>query len=156
MAAIDELKQLLNQDVESLRQLAATLTAERDALACSDIQAIETLTRDKNALLDQVRERARQKIRVLVVMGYKPEAGAPSRFLRSAGIEELSSLWAAAEKQLRSCHEINGVNSRVVGHLQQRLSRLTDIFRGSAGQAKLYGASGHQTSLGQRNSLASA
>ncbi|MBS3804083.1 MAG: flagellar protein FlgN [Oleiphilaceae bacterium] len=156
MAAIDELKHLLNEDLTGLRQLAATLAAEKEALAASDIHTIEALTEDKNALLSQVRERAKQKIHALIAMGYKPENGDPSRFIRSAGIEELTSLWTAAEQELKTCHALNGINSRIVGHLQQRLTRLTDIFRGSAGQAKLYGASGQQTSLGQRNSLASA
>lgn len=156
MAAIDELKQLLNDDLTGLRQLAATLTEEKQALADSDIKAIEKLTQDKNLLLGQIRERAKQKIRTLVAMGFKPENGDPSRFIRSAGIDELTSLWLTAEQELRTCHTLNSVNSRIVGHLQRRLNRLGDIFRGSAGQAKLYGASGQQTSLSQRNSLASA
>lgn len=156
MAAIDELKQLLTQDLDSLKQLADLLAAEKTALAASDMAAIEPLTQQKNLLLDQVRDRAKAKIRALVAMGYRPENGEPSRFIRSAGLTDLTTLWSAAEQALRKCQEQNRVNSRVVGHLQQRLSRLTDIFRGSAGQSKLYGASGQQTSLGQRNILASA
>jgi flagella synthesis protein FlgN len=40
--------------------------------------------------------------------------------------------------------------------LQKRLARLTDIFRGGAGQQKLYGAKGEQTSMTSRSILASA
>lgn len=156
MAAIDELKHLLKEDLNGLRQLADILATEKDALATSDLRAIETLTQDKNALLGQIRERAKQKIHALVAMGYKPENGDPSRFIRSAGLADLTGLWLTVDQELKACHALNSINSRVVGHLQQRLTRLTDIFRGSAGQAKLYGASGQQTSLGQRNSLASA
>lgn len=156
MAAIDELKQLLTQDLETLERLAGLLVEEKTALTASDVSAIEPLTQQKNALLDQVRERAKSKIRALVAMGYRPETGDPSRFIRSAGLTELTELWLSAEQALRACQEQNRTNSRIVGHLQQRLSRLTDIFRGSAGHSKLYGATGHQTSLGQRNILASA
>lgn len=156
MAAIDELKQLLTQDLETLERLASLLLEEKTALTASDVAAIEPLTQQKNALLDQVRDRAKSKIRALVAMGYRPETGDPSRFIRSAGLTELTELWASAEQALKQCQEQNRTNGRIVGHLQQRLSRLTDIFRGSAGQSKLYGASGQQTSLGQRNILASA
>lgn len=156
MAAIDELKQLLTQDLDTLERLATLLSEEKTALTASDVSAIEPLTQQKNALLDQVRDRAKAKIRALVAMGYRPETGDPSRFIRSAGLTELTELWSAAEQALKRCQEQNRTNSRIVGHLQQRLSRLTDIFRGSAGQSKLYGATGQQTSLGQRNILASA
>ncbi len=156
MAAIDELKQLLTEDLQTLQRLADILVEEKAALTASDVAAIEPLTQQKNALLDQVRDRAKTKIRVLVAMGYRPQTGNPSQFIRSAGLTELTGLWTEAEQALKQCQEQNRVNGRIVGHLQQRLTRLTDIFRGSAGQSKLYGATGQQTSLGQRNMLASA
>lgn len=156
MAAIDELKQLLTQDLDTLGHLGDLLAQEKTALTASDVSVIEPLTQQKNALLDQVRDRAKSKIRALVAMGYRPETGDPSRFIRSSGLTELTELWSAAEQALKRCQQQNQTNSRIVGHLQQRLARLTDIFRGSAGQSKLYGATGQQTSLGQRNILASA
>lgn len=156
MAAIDDLTQLLNDDIRDLEQLSDTLTAEKAALRGSDINAIEPLTQIKNTLLNQVRERAKQKVHALVAMGYRPDAGAPSQFIRSAGLVDLTALWQRAEKKLAHCQELNGLNGRIITHLQKRLASLTDIFRGSSGQAKLYGASGQQTSLGQRNILASA
>ncbi|WP_404363032.1 flagella synthesis protein FlgN [Marinobacter sp.] len=156
MAPIDELKQLLDEDIQNLRDLTSTLHAEKEALRASDIKAIEPLTQAKNSLLEQVRERAKRKIHLLVAMGYRPQTGEPSQFIRSAGIGELTALWQSAEEELKACKELNGRNGRIVGHLQQRLGRLTDIFRGSAGHAKLYGASGQQTSLGHKNILGSA
>ncbi len=156
MAAIDDLTKLLNDDIRDLDQLNDTLTAEKMALRGSDINAIEPLTQVKNSLLNRIRDRARQKVHALVAMGYRPETGAPSQFIRSAGLTDLTNLWQTAEKKLAQCHELNGLNGRIIAHLQKRLASLTDIFRGSSGQAKLYGASGQQTSLGQRNILASA
>ncbi|WP_166263668.1 flagella synthesis protein FlgN [Marinobacter caseinilyticus] len=156
MAAIDELKQLLIDDAGDLDQLADLLKEEKLMLKGSDIRAVETLTQHKNVILERVRERAKQKIHRLVAMGYRPQNGEPSRFIRSAGMAELTTLWLSAEQRLKTCHQLNTINSRVVSHLQKRLSILSDIFRGSAGQAKLYGAKGQQTNLGQRNILASA
>lgn len=156
MAAIDELKSLLSEDVRQLTQLAELLEQEKASLAGSDIKAIEPLTREKNLLLDQIRERARRKIRLLVDMGYRPESGNPSRFILSAGLSDLNDLWQTADRQLKACQELNSVNGRVIIHLQKRLGRLTDIFRGTAGQQKLYGAQGQQTSVGHTTVLASA
>lgn len=156
MSKHNELKDLLTQDIRQLENLADVLNQEKTCLATSDIQTLDTLTREKNTILDQIRERARQKIRTLVEMGFNPKSGTPSRFIRSAGMDELTALWEEAEHRLQTCQELNGNNGRVLSHLQKRLARLTDIFRGAHGQQKLYGAQGQQTNVPQSNILASA
>ncbi|MCH8497179.1 MAG: flagellar protein FlgN [Marinobacter sp.] len=156
MSTIDDLITLLNQDCNALNILHDLLMQEKDLLRDGEAAGLESLTKEKSVLLEQVREQAKSKIRLLVQMGYRPELGSPSRYIQSSGIAPLMEAWQAAEAALASCQDLNSVNSRVVTHLQQRLGRLTDIIRGSSGQAKLYGASGEQTSIGQRNKLASA
>lgn len=156
MAAIDDLKNLLSQDISQLDTLADILDREKACLASSDLQALNSLTKEKNDLLSAIRERARQKIRTLVQMGYRPESGEPSRFIRSAGLSDLDQLWQDADRKLRACQTLNQTNGRVISHLQKRLSRLTDIFRGSTSQPKLYGAHGEQTTVSSRTVLASA
>jgi flagella synthesis protein FlgN len=44
----------------------------------------------------------------------------------------------------------------VIAHLQKRLLKLTEIFRGATGQDKLYGAKGQEEGVSHRNVLASA
>jgi flagella synthesis protein FlgN len=156
MAAIDDLKTLLSQDISQLGTLADILEREKTCLANSDLRQLEALTKEKNDLLGAVRERAKQKIRTLVQMGYRPESGEPSRFIRSAGFSDLFQLWQEAEQKLRACQTLNQTNGRVISHLQKRLSKLTDIFRGATGQQKLYGAQGQQTTVSSRTVLASA
>lgn len=156
MASIDELKRLLAEDLKDLDEMIQVLTDEKTSLKGSDMTQVEPLTQRKNVLLEQVRARAKRKIHVLVDMGYRPDLGEPSVFIRAAGQAELTRLWSAADTRLKTCQQLNSVNGRIVGHLQRRLGRLTDIFRGTSGQAKLYGASGEQTSLGSRTILASA
>ena len=114
------------------------------------------MTSEKNDLLGAIRERAKQKIRTLVQMGYRPESGEPSRFIRSAGLSDLFQLWQEADQKLRACQTLNQNNGRVITHLQKRLTRLTDIFRGTNGQQKLYGARGDLTTVASRTVLASA
>lgn len=156
MATIDELKDLLSQDIRQLEMLADILQQEKACLSSSDIRKLEALTGDKNALLGQIRERAKQKIRLLVAMGFRPENGAPSRFIRSAGLTDVHALWEEADKRLKDCQELNQTNGKVISHLQKRLSRLTDIFRGVTGHQKLYGAQGEQKAVSHSTILASA
>ena len=156
MSTIDELKDLLSEDIRQLGKLAELLRQEKACLSASDIQQLDELTREKNTLLDQIRDRAGRKIRVLVAMGFNPKAGTPSRFIRSAGMKDLTALWEQAEMQLKECQQHNANNGRVMSHLQKRLSRLTDIFRGASGQQQLYGAQGQQTRVSGTNVLASA
>lgn len=156
MAAVNSLKNLLNDDIRQLNELADLLKTEKEKLAESDIAALEPLTQQKNDLLGQIRERAKRKIHLLVEMGYRPNSGSPSRFIQSSGVEDLIKPWQAAEDAMAACHELNSVNHRVVTHVQKRLARLSDIFRGTSGQQKLYGATGEQTSMNHRTILASA
>ncbi|MCM0612220.1 flagellar protein FlgN [Marinobacter sediminum] len=156
MAAIDDLKDLLSQDVRQLKELANVLQNEKTLLSTSDIRALDSLTAEKNQLLSEIRERAKQKIRTLVAMGYQPDSGEPSRFIHSAGLTELYDLWKEADTQMSECQILNQNNGRVMSHLQKRLARLTDIFRGANATQKLYGAKGEHTSVSSRTVLASA
>jgi flagella synthesis protein FlgN len=156
MAAIDELKDLLSEDIRQLESLADILHQEKVSLSTSDIRTLETLTGEKNTLLGQIRDRAKLKIRLLVSMGFRPENGSPSRFILSAGLSDVYDLWRGADERLKACHQLNSNNGRVVIHLQKRLSRLTDIFRGVTGHQTLYGAQGEQKAVSHRTILASA
>ncbi|KPQ27689.1 MAG: flagella synthesis protein FlgN [Marinobacter excellens HL-55] len=156
MAAIEELKTLLSDDIRQLDILADVLSQEKQVLSSPDITSLQDITTRKNAVLGEIRERAKQKIRLLVSIGYRPDAGEPSRFIRASGQEDLYTLWQTADQKLRGCQDLNLNNGRVVGHLQKRLNKLTDIFRGASAQQKLYGAQGQQTSVSNSTVLASA
>ncbi|QSP94035.1 flagellar protein FlgN [Marinobacter salinisoli] len=156
MAATDDLKHLLNEDVRQLDELADLLANEKACLASSDVPALQPLTEAKSRLLGEIRERAKKKIHLLVAMGYTPQHGAPSQFIQAAGMAEIFELWKQADTQMKACQALNQRNGRVVGHLQKRLGRLKDILRGTATQPKLYGERGERTSVSSRTVLASA
>lgn len=156
MAAVDDLTALLARDAHQLDRLAELLENERTCLAQSDLSALDALAREKNDLLGALSERANLKTRALIRMGYRPEAGDPARFIRSAGFSELLALWQDAENKLQACQALNQTNGRVIGHLQKRLSGLIDIFRGTTGQQALYGAQGQQDTVPNRTILANA
>ncbi len=156
MSSIIDLKELLSRDVQQLQELTDILRKERSCLSSSDLSELQGLTTQKNQILDQIRDRARQKIRVLVALGYQPDKASPSRFIQSTGQTELFELWKQADRQMQECKTLNQNNGRVISHLQKRLSRLASIFRGATGQQKLYGAKGECTTVSGTNILASA
>ena len=156
MAAIDELKELLEQDIRQLSTMANLLSQEQQLLSTSDLQQLQSVTEQKNALLEQIRERAKLKIHALVAMGFRPDSGNPSRFIVALGLTELHQLWQHAEQHLKQCQQLNQNNGRVMAHMQKRLARLSDIVRGASSQQKLYGAGGQHTAISSRTILASA
>lgn len=156
MSNINELKDLLRQDIQQLAALGDLLEQEQTLLSGTDVRSLASVTQEKNQHLNQIRERAKVKIRVLVAMGFRPDKGDPSRFLRSAGLDDAVLLWEEASASLEQCQTINQANGRVISHLQKRLSKLTEIFRGATGQDKLYGAKGQEEAVSHSNVLASA
>jgi flagellar biosynthesis protein FlgN len=156
MSNIDELKDLLGQDIQQLAALKDILAQEKTLLSSSDVKALTAVTKQKDHHLNQIRERAKVKIRVLVAMGFRPDLGEPSRFLRSAGLDDAVAMWEQASEALKQCQVLNQTNGRIISHLQKRLYRLTEIFRGATGQEKLYGAKGHEEAVSHSSILASA
>lgn len=156
MSNIDELKDLLRQDIQQLTTLGDILEQEKSLLSGPDVKALASVTQEKNHHLNEIRERAKAKIRLLVAIGFRPDQGDPSRFLRSAGFDEAVALWNEASASLKHCQTLNQANGRVISHLQKRLSKLTEIFRGATGQDKLYGAKGQEEAVSHSNVLASA
>lgn len=156
MSNINELKDLLSQDIQQLAALGDLLVQEQTLLSGTDVRSLASVTQEKNQHLNQIRERAKVKIRLLVAMGFRPDKGDPSRFLRSAGLDDAVQLWEEASARLEQCQTINRANGRVISHLQKRLSKLTEIFRGATGQDKLYGAKGQEEAVSHSNVLASA
>lgn len=156
MSNLDELNDLLTQDIRQLETLGNILAKEKSLLSGPDVRSLADLTEEKNLHLNQIRERAKAKIRLLVAMGFRPDQGEPSRFLRSAGLDDTVALWSEASDRLAQCQVLNQANGRVMSHLQKRLARLTEIFRGATGQDKLYGAKGQEEAVSHSNVLASA
>ena len=155
----ETLDQLLKKDEANLTRLAEALEQEHRALAGNDMQQLEQATSEKNELLDALRERAKQKIHLLAQLGYRPDSGqAVSDFLRDqAGADSLlMQRWEAAQKQLNECQHRNAVNGRILGHLQRRISRISDIIRGADQQQALYGSTGESRSLTHSQVFASA
>lgn len=156
MAAIDDLKNLLAQDIHQLSAMIDLLSQEKELLPTTDMKQLQLLTEEKNAQLEQIRERAKLKIHALVGMGFRPQSGSPSRFIAASGLTELYRLWQQAEQALIQCRQLNQNNGRIMAHMHKRLDRLSDIVRGGSSRQKLYGAGGQQMAVSTSTVLASA
>lgn len=156
MTPTQHLEQLLNEDSLLLSKLLAAIAEERLAMEARKIEKLQPITENKNTLLNELRERARIRIRALVGIGYRPDKGHPGDYVLALGIPGLSSSWQTAASLLKEVHFQNEINGRVIGHLQRRLSRITDIVRGTAQQPRLYGAHGQERAISHSSILASA
>lgn len=156
-ATVEGLKTLLRKDEASLEQLLTVLESEHEALAGNDMTALENATSEKDEILQAIRERAKRKIRLLVDLGYRPDSGqVPSQFLKQiSGDDDLIQRWESAQAQLERCQQKNAVNGRIVGHLQRRVTRISDIIRGSDRNQSLYSSGGETQSVNHSHVLAS-
>ena len=155
----ETLDQLLKKDETNLARLAEVLEQEHAALADNDMATLEQATSEKNDLLDALRDRARKKIHLLAQLGYHPDSGqAASEFLMEhlGADSTLMERWRSAQQQLSECQHRNAVNGRILGHLQRRLWRISDIIRGADQKQSLYGSAGESRSLTDSQVFASA
>lgn len=153
---IEDLKKRLIGDAQDLKALKAIIEQEKILLSENRVNELEPLANQKGELLSRIRESARQKIHLLVQIGFRPDQGEPSKFIQSLGDAALLARWQDAHQALVDCQFHNEVNGRIVSHLQRRVSRLSDIIRGKDLQPALYGASGKQQRMGGGQVLASA
>ena len=154
---VEGLKALLRKDEANLDQLLTVLESEHEALAGNDMTALENATAQKDEILQAIRERAKRKIRLLVELGYRPDSGqAPSLFLKQiSDDDDLIERWKRAQDQLEHCQQKNAVNGRILGHLQRRVTRISDIIRGADRNQSLYGSGGQAQSVNHSHVLAS-
>ncbi|MBK8973146.1 MAG: flagellar protein FlgN [Hahellaceae bacterium] len=146
---------LLKHDLETLALLERLLSEERMALESRDLRALQTLTPEKNTLLDTMAENTRQRIAWLDSTGM-----GKSRFLEliKAKAASVHALYTRAESELVRIKQMNEVNGRILIRTQQVNERLMDIIRGKGHlTADLYAANGQKTSSdGSAHSLALA
>ena len=154
---VEGLKSLLRKDEANLERLLTVLESEHEALAGNDMTALESAASEKDEILQAIRERAKRKIRLLVELGYRPDSGQPpSLFLTQiSGDGELIQRWERAQGQLEHCQQKNAVNGRILGHLQRRVTRISDIIRGADRNQSLYSSGGETRSVNHSHVLAS-
>ena len=128
MPAPDQLRGLLDQEVENLQSLLSILKREYDALVGSDIEAIEQITTLKNQALTIQADLANSRQRLLA----RSQGGSPDEQLRhhvaSSGDAQMQSLYTRLSSLADECHTLNRTNGRLIAQRHQQTVGALDIL----------------------------
>lgn len=151
-----QLKQLLEKDLADLQQLDQTLQEESKALSERDAQNISAFAELKSNLVDQIRQRAKAKARLLATSGAEIHPGQVRQGIDQFNDPDLCRLWDESLDRLQHCKEQNLVNGLVIQRSKQRTEHLMDLVRGKPKKQNLYGQRGSSESLTSSNRIAEA
>ena len=151
-----ELKHLLEQDIKDLDSLEQVLTSEKIALQERDTPEIESTSKNKASLIQQIEARAKQKAKLLATSGLKIKPGQVTPALVSLGDTQLLNLWKESVVKLKQCKEHNEINGTIISHSLSRTSKLMSIVRGQSNKPNLYGQQGKTQSYSNTQVLGKA
>lgn len=151
-----QLKLLLEKDISDLDNLVAVLGEESTALKGRDSDKISHFSKAKSALVKQIEDRARAKVKLITASGAKIEAGKVKSGIEALGDAELTNLWNESLLKLEECKQLNQVNGLVIERSRTRNQKLMDLVRGQHGKPKLYGNKGAEQAYSSANSIAKA
>jgi flagella synthesis protein FlgN len=127
----------------SVTELAATLTAEREALVGADAAALDRAGAHKQALMQQLEQLDAERVQLLKV---EPSAAA-----------QVEPRWREVLELLRGCHEMNQRNGSLVSQRLTQVREALAVLSGQGGDARgLYGPGGEVRTALRSHHLASA
>lgn len=151
-----QLKLLLSKDLVALDSLKSTLDAESVALKQRESEKIASLAKTKAALVKEIEDRARSKVKLITASGAPISAGKVNEGINTLGDTQLSELWTSALEKLSECKELNQINGLVIERSRIRNQKIIDIVRGSHKKPKLYGNKGGEQSYATSSRIAKA
>jgi flagellar biosynthesis/type III secretory pathway chaperone len=124
------LEDLLDREIDCARSLAATLDAERAALAGASPETVQLKVGEKMQLLGNL-ERLEDERRALSVAA---EQGLPgTRVARGTGIAEtVASRWRTLMELMAGCRTANEVNGCIINLRLSQIKQLLGIVRGGS------------------------
>ena len=134
---------LLQAERESVRQLAACLEQERQALSELDGPTLEAVAGTKQQLLQGMEQQARERTALASATGYDRES--MQDFIEAVDQQgELITCWQELLAELQACHHQNRVNGGIIELGRQGLHTALGLLRGQqAGpRATTYQANG--------------
>jgi len=128
--APDQVRGLLDQEVENLQSILSILQREYDALIASDITAIEQVTSLKNQALSIQAELARSRQHLLSADSHGLGTEDPlGHYVSSSGDAALLSLYERLSSLAAECHTRNRTNGRLIAQKRQQTAGALDILR---------------------------
>ncbi len=124
------LEEILDQEIELARSLAAVLDAERTALTGASPDEVGQLAEEKVRLLGSI-EKMEDERRMLATAAGQALPGA--RVPREAGVASaIAERWRMLMEMMAGCRSANEVNGYIVHTRRNQLEQLLGIVRGAA------------------------
>lgn len=139
------LEQLLDQQIEVARELAAALEAERDVLTGTSAALLNEATTRKMHLLGQLDQLERDRRRLFAESGYGTPAGDA---LPAGSSNPVARRWNSLLDLMVQCRNTNETNGLILKLRQGQVHQLLGILRGSP--SPTYGPAGQTFTAGFR------
>ena len=153
-----EIKQILQTEVECVHLLLKSLEQEYDALAQHNSAALEEAVRDKQEKIQQLEVVSRQREKLLASFdGVNVDEKKQNTHYQFNDNEQLTALWSELVNLAEECCEKNRVNGSIVEIVSRQSRHALDILRGIAPDApatsELYDNAGQTKSFANKRSL---
>jgi flagella synthesis protein FlgN len=142
--SFSELHTLLQQQVDSARDLTALLGREREALEGKDPEQITAVVTEKQSLLSQLSQIEMNREKLLHSLGVKNTPEAFNRFIQENDTnDQLATLADELRSVLDNCFQMNRVNGGIAELSYHYLAHSLAILRGGEGENETtYGPQG--------------
>jgi flagellar biosynthesis/type III secretory pathway chaperone len=154
-----EIKQILQTEVECVHLLLKSLELEYEALAEHHSAALEEVVRDKQEKIQQLEVVSRQREKLLASFdnaNTNVDAGENKHYLFNDN-KQLAELWDELVNVAEECREKNRVNGSIVELVSRQSRHALDILRGIApdtsAASEIYDNAGHTKSFANKRSL---
>jgi flagella synthesis protein FlgN len=153
-----EVKQILQAEVECVHLLLKSLEMEYEALAEHNSVALEEVVRDKQEKIQQLEVVSGQREKLLASFdGVNTDESQQNRRYQFNDDEQLAVLWNELVNVAEQCCEKNRVNGSIVELVSRQSRHALDILRGIAPDAsaasELYDNAGQTKSFANKRSL---
>ena len=157
-----EIKQILQTEVECVHLLLKSLELEYEALAEHNSATLEEVVRDKQEKILQLEVVSRQREKLLASFDsanadVEADESQQSRRYQFNDNKQLTELWNELVKVAEECREKNRVNGSIVELVSRQSRHALDILRGIApdmsAASELYDNAGHTKSITNKRSL---
>lgn len=137
-----QLRALLDQEVENLQSLLDILTREYDSLARSDVASLEQGTALKNqALSIQAGLASKRHHLVTTHLGSHSDKQL-SEYVARSGDASLQAAFSRLSELAEQCHDKNRSNGRLIAQKQAQTRGALDILRHTDSSSATYSHSG--------------
>jgi flagellar biosynthesis/type III secretory pathway chaperone len=143
---------VLNKEVDMMRAFAQLLENEQAILVNNQIDQLETITPDKNRLLNEIFSLEKQRNQILIAQGYSGDLGGMTGFLSAhAEAKHVAASWNTLIEVSTKAQENNRTNGLLISRQMNKNQSALNILQhnnqavstyGSDGQSKLNTTSG--------------